>query len=193
MSDKRKNDSRPPAPAERISGYSPPAAVPKKWDETPASLVPIPHDHAAAVKQFMRGAGQPVADSPTLPLLESEAKARLRIAFEEAIELALALGFEVKALQYNVDGVRHLDFVRNPDLKVELPQIAKELADVDVVNTGHFAWLGIQPGPILQAVDENNLGKLPVGHLNADGKFIKPPGYPKPDIAALLRQQGWQG
>jgi predicted HAD superfamily Cof-like phosphohydrolase len=49
---------------------------------------------------------------------------------------------------------------------------------------------GIDLRPVWDAVLAANLAKVKDGILtNADGKIQKPPGWTKPDVAAILQQQ----
>lgn len=76
--------------------------------------------------------------------------------------------------------------------KLDIAEVAKELADLSVVTTGMFAEFGIADTPILDAVDTNNLAKLAPGcYLDENRKLRKPPNHPKPDIKTILVSQGW--
>jgi hypothetical protein len=50
---------------------------------------------------------------------------------------------------------------------------------------------GIDLRPLWVAVQAANLAKVG-GSKRADGKVLKTPGWVPPDIAGLLRQQGWE-
>lgn len=70
----------------------------------------------------------------------------------------------------------------------DLPEIAKELADLLYVVTGTFVAYGIDPGPVFAAVHASNMSKP--GTKDEAGKFLKGEHYEAPDIAGILAQQG---
>jgi predicted HAD superfamily Cof-like phosphohydrolase len=71
--------------------------------------------------------------------------------------------------------------------------MADGLADTMVICAGGMAICGIADLPLLREVDDNNLLKLDTGYFDAErGKFIKAKNHPKPDIAKVLKAQGWE-
>jgi predicted HAD superfamily Cof-like phosphohydrolase len=74
----------------------------------------------------------------------------------------------------------------------DLPEIADALADIIYVAAGMAVTYGIDLRPVFDAVHASNMAKEG-GATRADGKILKPPGWTPPDVAGLLRKQGWEG
>jgi predicted HAD superfamily Cof-like phosphohydrolase len=74
---------------------------------------------------------------------------------------------------------------------VDLPEFVDALVDLDYVIEGARVACGVYGEPVEAAVHHANMEKGE-GPLRADGKKEKPPGWKPPDVAALLRAQGWQ-
>jgi predicted HAD superfamily Cof-like phosphohydrolase len=75
-------------------------------------------------------------------------------------------------------------------VKRDLPELADGIVDTIVVLIGTAVACGIDLRPLWDAVLAANLAKVKDGILrNADGKVQKPPGWQRPDIAGLLKQQ----
>ncbi|WP_190121395.1 MazG nucleotide pyrophosphohydrolase domain-containing protein [Streptomyces inusitatus] len=76
-----------------------------------------------------------------------------------------------------------------------LDSLAHELADVVYVAYGTALVHGIDLDAVLAEVHRANMSKLgPDGApvLRADGKVLKGDHYRAPDIAEVLRRQGWK-
>ncbi|WP_030193489.1 MazG nucleotide pyrophosphohydrolase domain-containing protein [Streptomyces sp. NRRL S-87] len=76
-----------------------------------------------------------------------------------------------------------------------LAEFAHELADVVYVAFGTALVHGIDLEAVLAEVHRANMSKLgPDGRptLRADGKVLKGDRYRAPDVAAVLRAQGWE-
>lgn len=74
-------------------------------------------------------------------------------------------------------------------LDKDLPNLAKELADVVYVVYGMAIELGIPLDEVVAAVHESNMSKLQADGTVAyreDGKVLKGPHYAEPDIKGLL-------
>jgi predicted HAD superfamily Cof-like phosphohydrolase len=69
-----------------------------------------------------------------------------------------------------------------------LAEIAKESADLLYVVLGTLVSYGIDLEPVWQAVHASNMAKTG-GVKSASGKVLKPPGWQKPDIMALIADQ----
>jgi predicted HAD superfamily Cof-like phosphohydrolase len=131
---------------------------------------------------------------PKLPDLKIVLK-QLQLIMEEAFELFEACGAKVW-LQQDAGVIpvnRHdLEMRIDADMVDTLDHIAKEIADLSVVNTGLFTELGISDVAVLEEVDVNNLAKFgPGGFLDENFKWRKPPNHPVPDIKRILMAQGW--
>ncbi|OII60754.1 hypothetical protein BJP40_07705 [Streptomyces sp. CC53] len=75
-----------------------------------------------------------------------------------------------------------------------LVEFAHELADVVYVAYGTALVHGIDLDAVLEEVHRANMSKLgPDGRpsLRSDGKVLKGDSYRAPDVAAVLRAQGW--
>jgi len=74
----------------------------------------------------------------------------------------------------------------------DIVEVADGLADLLVVILGCAEECGIELEPVFGAVMASNWTKTP-GLRREDGKLQKGPNYRPPDIAAVLRAQGWGG
>ncbi|GJL54660.1 MAG: hypothetical protein NPIRA02_17920 [Nitrospirales bacterium] len=70
----------------------------------------------------------------------------------------------------------------------DLPNIAKELADLLYVVYGTAVSCGIDMEPVFQEVHRSNMSKIG-GHKREDGKWVKPPTYSPADISPILTAQ----
>lgn len=138
--------------------------------------------HQQMVDDFMRRI--PGQEAPARPTLPDATVRRLRAALilEEALETIEALGFKATV----TDNVRGL----NPAGEPNLVEIVDGCCDLKVVTTGTLTACGVADvGPQLE-VDVNNLCKFGPGHsIREDGKLIKPPDHPVPDLAVIIKAQ----
>ncbi|MBD0843900.1 MazG nucleotide pyrophosphohydrolase domain-containing protein [Streptomyces sp. TRM68416] len=77
-----------------------------------------------------------------------------------------------------------------------LDRLAHELADVVYVAYGTALVHGIDLDEVIAEIHRANMTKLgPDGHVarRADGKVLKGDHYRAPDVAEVLRRQGWRG
>ncbi|MET8570539.1 MazG nucleotide pyrophosphohydrolase domain-containing protein [Streptomyces sp. NPDC004783] len=75
-----------------------------------------------------------------------------------------------------------------------LDRLAHELADVVYVAYGTALVHGIDLDAVIAEVHRSNMTKLgPDGRVSrrADGKVLKGDHYEAPDVAGVLRRQGW--
>lgn len=75
-----------------------------------------------------------------------------------------------------------------------LDRLAHELADVVYVAYGTALVHGIDLDAVIAEIHRSNMTKLgPDGQVarRADGKVLKGEHYEAPDVAAVLRSQGW--
>jgi predicted HAD superfamily Cof-like phosphohydrolase len=144
-------------------------------------------DRRTHVAQFHHVMGIPIAHRPAVP---SEERVRLVMSLiaEEFFELLKAASGETivpgeAAIQNFVAQLsRH---------GIQLPQLAREMADLDHVVESARLEFGIDGTPIAQEVHRTNMEKAG-GPVRADGKRLKPPDWRPPDIGAELRKQGWR-
>jgi len=121
--------------------------------------------HFNRVKKFMQLAQQETPEKITPPDAKT-AELRARLVLEEAFELVSALGVRVDVKSELQEGSGWNGALAFKDLQFEavsapdLIQIAKESADVSVVNVGTLIACGIEDAAVLKEVDENNLLKF---------------------------------
>lgn len=140
--------------------------------------------HQNRVSQFMEKAGQDVPNKPTIPS-EKIRKLRAKLILEEAVEVIQSLGCYIGFTFSDEFEIRI-----QKGSNVNLADVAKEMADLSVVNIGTANACGIDMEPILRLVDENNLAKFGPGHsFRADGKLIKPPNHQKPNLQEEIDRQ----
>lgn len=70
----------------------------------------------------------------------------------------------------------------------DIPEVAKEAADLCYVVLGMCVSYGIDLAPVWEAVHESNMAKVG-GLKSATGKILKPEGWKKPDITSLIEAQ----
>jgi predicted HAD superfamily Cof-like phosphohydrolase len=70
--------------------------------------------------------------------------------------------------------------------------VADGCADLIYVAVGTAISWGIDLRPIWRIVHASNMAKAGGGRRD-DGKILKPPGWQAPDVAGILRAQGWEG
>nr|WBO80730.1 hypothetical protein SBE_004533 [Streptomyces sp. SBE_14.2] len=77
-----------------------------------------------------------------------------------------------------------------------LDRLAHELADVVYIAYGTALVHGIDLDEVIAEIHRSNMTKLgPDGTVSrrADGKVLKGDHYEAPDVAGVLRSQGWDG
>ncbi len=70
----------------------------------------------------------------------------------------------------------------------DLPDMAKELADILYVVYGTAVSLGIDMEPVFKEVHRSNMSKVG-GYKREDGKWIKPPTYSPASLKTILENQ----
>jgi predicted HAD superfamily Cof-like phosphohydrolase len=146
----------------------------------------------------------PLRETPGLAPPEHVLK-QCKLVFEECMELMEACGVSVRLKTERQGSAYYAEgeaIVTRDDVKLtmdkpptedDLPHIAKEIADVSVVNTGMFVEFGLSDLMILEEVDVANLRKFGDGcYVDENGKLRKPPDFKDADIRHVLVQQGWQ-
>jgi predicted HAD superfamily Cof-like phosphohydrolase len=139
-----------------------------------------------AVTRFHAKFGYPLRYIPVVPVVD-EARFRFARISEEFFEVLEAGYGESVELEQARAAVTTL-ISGTP--RVNLPQLAGELADLEFVVVGGRLDFGI-PDANAHAVWAANLAKDPA--RDGKGKPTKPPGWVKPDHAAILREHGWRG
>ncbi|MCB0720247.1 MAG: hypothetical protein KDD65_17500 [Bacteroidetes bacterium] len=150
----------------------------------------MPTPHFKRVREFMQKAGQETPSAVTIPDADTRVL-RAKLILEEALETVTALGVTVR-LSDGSDGTLGrgsvLDFeaTDEPDLE----EIVDGCADISVVTVGTLIAFGVDDEPILEEVDRANLRKFAEGsYRREDGKWMKPPGWTKPDILGVIEAQ----
>lgn len=146
--------------------------------------------HQSLVRAFHEKFAIPVLDRPQVPS-DERVRLRLRLIAEEFQELMHA------CLDINDDSAfmmeKTLDMiVEECPVNVILPEAIDALGDLEYVIAGSACEFGTDMGPIFQAIHAANMRK-DGGGQDAQGKIQKPPGWVAPDVAGLLRAQGWEG
>ena len=125
------------------------------------------NDAQRGVLEFHKQFDILVSSSPTVPDVRTKAL-RVRLIQEEFDELKEAL-----------------------DIK-DLPQIAKELADLLYVVYGTAVSYGIDMESVFQEVHRSNMSKVG-GYKREDGKWVKPSTYSPAYISPILEKQVREG
>lgn len=147
----------------------------------------------ADVRKFHEAFGLPVSKTPAVPSAP-RVRLRLNLIAEEFIELLEAHGLPVqviKPLLHNT--IDSFDPVTD---KVDFVEVADALGDLDYVIEGYRQEAGINGEKVHAEIQRSNMSKLgedgkPI--YRDDGKAMKGPNFSPPDIAAVLRRQGWDG
>lgn len=113
--------------------------------------------------------------------------------------------------------------IESDQIRIDLPEFVDALYDLQWVNEGTALVFGVLGGPVVAEIERANMAKDPVYVAAKDAhhretlpdgarhsvllkhgdspievpdpkaKPSKPPGWTPPDIARVLRQQGWSG
>lgn len=150
------------------------------------------------------------------PLIPSDDRVRLRLEIlrEEFFELLSACLEPADANRYMSEfwhAERALkNVIQEAVVRVDLHDVADALTDMDYINEGTRWEFGIDGEPVFEEVHDSNMKKA-IPHAECkgkgceacthglivrrreDGKVIKPEGWKPPDIARVLREQGWEG
>lgn len=141
------------------------------------------------VREFHAKFGQHIGDKPEALTPES-LKLRMRIITEEFLEFLSACGADLVMLG-TVKGTIHRIIESHMRQEQDLPEMVDALADLDYVIEGIRLAMGVDGGPIADAVHAANMRKVG-GPLREDGKILKPQGWTPPLIDACLYAQGWK-
>lgn len=132
---------------------------------------PCPNTQIQDVAEFHEATGQEEGKHATILRL------RARLCDEEANELDGAIANVCREFS---EHVQYCDLV----------EVAKEAVDLAYVAIGTLVQLfGVEKAQLVwDAVHQSNMAKAPAGVVRRDagGKILKPDGWQKPDIAAIL-------
>ncbi len=149
--------------------------------------------HQRLVRDFHEAFGHPVNHTVIVPD-EATLRLRLRLIFEEAKELAQALGMDICVDGFRLEDSAEFDFVPNGK-SVDLVEAADALGDIDYVTQGANVVFGFPGHQIFMAIHKSNMSKLGAdGRSMKDefGKTTKGPNYKPPTeaIRGLLALYG---
>lgn len=138
--------------------------------------------------------GHPIGEEAAVPT-EGRVRRRMKLIAEEFLELLeAATENDPKGVKQHVlaETRRNLyGVIDQAPVKVDLPKFVDALGDLQVVIEGTYVECGVDSEPVLDEIQRANLCKEP-HPTDRGGKFIKPPGWTPPDIAGVLRRQGWR-
>ena len=116
----------------------------------------------------------------------------LDAALKDHGSLALAKSFVRKAITGEENGIAPCAVV------VDMVEFADALTDLDYVIEGTRLTFGIDGRCMLAEVQRANMAKTNEALASADAskragvvKAQKPPGWTPPDVAGVLKEQGW--
>ena len=139
------------------------------------------------VAQFHGAFGIPVQSKPAVPSAD-RVKLRLRLIAEEFCETMRAAGVAVTAFGVERELARAID---EREDAVDMVEFVDGLADLQVVIAGTELEFGVYGAAVLDEVMASNLSKIG-STVRDDGKIMKDaPGFFRPDIAKVLKTQGW--
>jgi len=139
------------------------------------------------VTAFHHMIGSPVLDTPRVPP-DDRMRLRARLIAEEAFEVLDSILPRAGWARLRAEV---FDKIAQEEVDLDLPNLAKELADLDYVVEGSRLECGIPGDAVAAEVHRTNMAKAD-GPIDEHGKKRKPPGWQPPDIAGLLRERGWK-
>lgn len=128
-----------------------------------------------------------------VPVVPGDDRVRLRLRLvvgEETLELLEACLHYGHAAEIERIRCEILDLISRAVIDVDLPEAIDACGDIDYVVEGTRLEFGTDGGPVADEIHRANMQKGS-GPVRADGKRLKPPDFKPPDIAAVLREQGW--
>jgi predicted HAD superfamily Cof-like phosphohydrolase len=169
------------------------------------------------VRSWHKGLGISVKDSPR-PLSDGDTESRLKLTFDEYLELVVHSGFTIISKSTGEDITKDLKLVKVPGKEQDLVGIYDGLNDIVVSTLGHAAEHGMILEPGFTEVMFSNGTKISIDgkkivnrYIDRDtgldcdstdpkavllspnepvGKILKPESYIKADLKAILSNQG---
>ncbi len=143
----------------------------------------------AAVADFHEKLGHPINTVPQF----SRPELRARLIVEEAMETAIGLlGREAAMTLINTERMKLMDKFTELSEQPNMVEAVDGIGDTLFVLFGAGVEMGIDLQGPFDEISRSNLAKVG-GPVDAQGKSGKPPGWTPPDIAKVLREQGWEG
>jgi len=136
------------------------------------------------VREFHKKFGHPVADKPTV-IEDDRTALRLALIFEEALELADAMGFFTGEAAETIERM----LSHGPVVDANLVATADALGDLEYVTNGAALEMGINLPKVVREIHRSNMTKLgPDGKpvYREDGKILKGEGYEPPNLEEVL-------
>lgn len=209
----------PVDPGKEVAAMTPSDAFYKGWlaaeDARNNGWTDDPIDPQADVRAFMAAFNQPMPSKPQWPDQETM-DLRVRLVAEEFCEWLRDSGYErnvwiahyEETLPLN-GGLREIfSWAHDPDTadtigERSMPKSADALIDMLYVTIGSLLAMGIDMWPLWAEVQRANMAKSvdsvkaaddrKIRGLSRAEKVTKPEGWKPPDIAGLLKNQGWEG
>lgn len=147
----------------------------------------------ANVAQFHRVTDNPVLEYPQVPPRE-RCTLRMALIAEEFFEVAEAMYAGNPDVHWQLEVIRDsfTSIIEKYEPAPDVVALADGLCDLDYVVEGTRLEFGIDGAPVLAEAQKSNLSKTDAPR-RSDGKTLKGPNYTPPDIARVLREQGWRG
>lgn len=145
-------------------------------------------EHYYRVREFMQKAGQATPESPCQPPPDELCRV-IKLDLEELLEKARAAGVTITLTQGLDTQLEHEsnEFSFAVTGPFDIVEYADACGDLSVTNTCAMIAAGIPDVPLLEEVDRSNLSKFgPGGYRDESGKWIKAPGWSRPDILGVL-------
>lgn len=145
--------------------------------------------HPTPVRAFHEAFGHPVSYDPTYVPEIGLRLLRLRMLGEELMELARAMGCQIKLLSGMAEIDDRVDVEAVHSLGYDVVEVADGLGDLRYIIDGGNLICGIPGEIVFYEIHFSNMSKLgedgkPV--VRADGKILKGPNYWKPNIRKIL-------
>lgn len=154
-----------------------------------------------AVRAFHLKYGHPVATTPAVPD-DAQMRFRAKLITEEFREFLEAV-FNRETTELFSLAFQRLDLaIETVPLRVDFPEMVDAIEDMKYVLEGTHAVCGVHAAPAAAEVHRANMDKDAVYVEEKDAfqrgqgqriKPVKPAGWMPPQIAAVLRAQGWTG
>lgn len=145
-----------------------------------------------------------ICEIPSLEMLQipndDRVRLRLRLVMEEAFEFLVACLMKPDGSIQSIDMSDRIvwlrqslaELINESKIEVDLPEAIDGLGDLDYVVEGTRLEFGVDGGSVADEIHRANMQKGS-GPVRADGKRLKPENFQPPDIATVLRRQGWKG
>jgi predicted HAD superfamily Cof-like phosphohydrolase len=147
------------------------------------------NDEQDQIRHFMTKAGQDTPACPTVPSADVRAL-RVRTIGEELIELANASNVRIVLSNTGDKPVLDVEAISTLPETVDLVEVYDALLDIQVFTVGSANAYGLKLAPGWDEVHRSNMAKFaPGGYRRDDGKWMKPPSWEPPKLAAIVQAQ----